>query len=286
MVDYGLAGKVAIVTGAASGIGKWTAKKFADEGAKVYLIDRDSKVQGVADRINELAGKGVAYSRICDVTNEAQVQEVYQSIAKYHNGIGIHVANAGIAHTKPIEQTTLEEYQKVMVVNAISPWITTKAWAELAKESGGRGIIMCSAIAFESLADRSAYGESKGATVPMVRSFALEKAYRNCQFNGVAPGRVWTEFVYNYLDKLFPEWRNNQAQKEARRAAVWNLGQSNGGIRGLAMPTEIADLILYLASNKSSAMNGEIVTIGGFVGMRPSPEPLTKEFQVPDVQDF
>ncbi len=198
-----LAGKVAVVTGAGSGIGRAIAHRFAREGAEVRVLDLDESVASVT--VQEIAAAGGrATSHQCDVASQSQVQQVFFALTQLSR-VHILVNNAGISHIGKLESTTEADFDRVFQVNVKGVYNCMYAAIGHMKSSGGGVILNMASIAGTSgLADRFAYSMSKGAVVAMTFSAAKDYVSLKIRCNCISPARVHTPFVDGYLKKNYP----------------------------------------------------------------------------------
>ena len=247
-------GKVAIITGGASGIGKATASLLAKEGAKVVITDIN-EVNGkkVAEEIGREGGKALFVKH--DVTSENDWSEVIEKTLAEFGKLDILVNNAGVIFAKKIEDTPLEEWRWLMSVNLDGVFLGTKYAIRAMKKSGGGSIINLSSLAglVGTIDDTSAYCASKGAVRLFTKAAALEcsKAGHNysIRVNSVHPGVVETPLSEPLL------------KDEALRKSI----EGRHPIGYLGKPIDIAYAILYLASDESKFATGsELVVDGGW----------------------
>jgi NAD(P)-dependent dehydrogenase (short-subunit alcohol dehydrogenase family) len=246
--------EIAVVTGAAMGIGRATCLLLAKEGAKVAVTDVMEKEGADVAREIERTG-GIAKFWRLDVTNEAEIQRVFGEVQKAFGNITILVNNAGIAGAnKPTHEITEEEWDQVMAVNVKGPFFCTKHIIPQMRKAGKGSIINLSSIyGLISSMDVPPYHASKGALRLMTKTDALFYAQDHIRVNSVHPGFIWTPMVENHLKKL----GNLEAGKEAL-VKLHPLGR-------LGNPEDIAYAILYLASDESSFVTGsELVVDGGY----------------------
>ncbi|MEX2465704.1 MAG: glucose 1-dehydrogenase [Gemmatimonadota bacterium] len=247
--------KVALVTGGAAGIGKATADILAREGAKVALVDiRDEDGQAVADDIQS-RGDTARYWHL-DVSDEAEVERVLADVVEAFGRLDVLVNNAGISGTdKPTDELSAEEWREVMDVNVMGVFFCTKHAIPRMRESGGGSIVNLSSIyGIVGAPDLPPYHASKGAVRLMAKTDALLYASEGIRVNSVHPGFVWTPMVEEHLSK------QDQDVEEGREAlaALHPLGR-------LGRPEEVAQCILFLASEESSFVTGaELVVDGGY----------------------
>lgn len=249
---FTLDGKIAAVTGGGSGIGRAVAKIFSKQGATVHIIDVSAdNAQQVADEIEAEGGKAFAYP--CDVSNQQQVNGVFQKIAI----INILVNNAGIAHIGNVENTTEEDFERIFRVNVKGVYNCLHAVVPLMKANGGGAIVNLSSIAaLIGIPDRFAYSMSKGAVHAMSLSVARDFLHANIRSNTVSPARVHTPFVDGFIAKNYPGKEQEMFEKLSKSQPIGRMGTVE----------EIANLILYLASDESSFITGNDYSIdGGFV---------------------
>lgn len=252
---FRLDGKAAIVTGAASGIGRAIANRFAQSGASVYVLDlNQSEAEAAAREIADAGGKADAYP--CDVSRSEQVQDIFQQIFARER-VHILVNNAGIAHIGNLEKTSADDFEKVFRVNVKGMYHCMLASVEQMKTSGGGVILnLASIAAWAGLADRFAYSMSKGAVVAMTYSVAKDYLAHNIRCNSISPARVHTPFVDGYLRKNYPGREQEMFEK---------LSQSQP-IGRMADPGEIASLALFLCSDEAAFITGTDYPIdGGFL---------------------
>jgi len=240
---FRLDGKVALITGAARGIGEATARVFAAAGAEVIVLDLNR------ERAEALAAElPHARALACDVTSEDQVGGAIGSLAR----LDILVNNAGIGLVGGIEQTSLEDFRRLFRVNVEGMFLVTRAALPLLLASRGSIINIGSVAGLIGVRQRFAYCATKGAVIAMTRQLAVDYP-KQLRVNCICPGTVDTPFVEDYLE------RHHKHEKEKVRAEL-NARQPMGR---LGRPEEIAYLALYLASEEAAFVTGSIFTIDG-----------------------
>jgi NAD(P)-dependent dehydrogenase (short-subunit alcohol dehydrogenase family) len=246
--------KVAIVTGGSLGIGKSTCILLAKEGAKVAVTDiLDREGQKVVDEIKSLGGTARFWH--LDVSKENEVQKVLAEINQTFGNISVLVNNAGISgSSKPTDELTEEEWDKVMAVNVKGVFFCTKYVIPYMRKAGSGSIINLSSIyGIVSSGDVPPYHASKGAVRIMTKTDAFLYAKDKIRVNSVHPGFIWTPMVENYL--------KSQGDIEAGRKYLDTLHP----IGHVGEPEDIAYGILYLASEESKFVTGsELVIDGGY----------------------
>jgi NAD(P)-dependent dehydrogenase (short-subunit alcohol dehydrogenase family) len=247
-------GKVAVVTGAALGIGRATSELLAREGASVAVTDvLPEEGREVARRIEEVGGTARFWH--LDVCDEDEIRDVLQKVVATFGGLDILVNNAGIAGTSaPTDQVTAADWERVMAVNVRGVFLCTKhAIPHLRRRGGGSIINLSSIYGLVGAKDNPPYHASKGAVRLMSKTDALLYAEERIRVNSVHPGFIWTPMVENYL-------RSVGDVQEGRRHLdrLHPLGH-------VGEPDDVAYGILYLASDESKFVTGsELVIDGGY----------------------
>ena len=237
-------GKVAVITGGASGIGLATARKLLSEGAKVVLVDWNEDVSEIAKTLNNDA-LGIR----CDVSSDTDVQKSVNDIMEKFGHIDFLVANAGIGGgPNKAHEVSVDEWNKVIGVNQTGIFLMNKyVISEMLKNGGGAIVNTSSMYGLVGTTMSFAYSASKGAINQMTRSLALTYARDNIRVNAVAPGYVDTS--------ILAEVPKDMKDAMANQLPVGRLGKD----------TEIANLICYLLSDDATFIIGAIVPIdGGF----------------------
>jgi len=244
-------GKVALVTGGASGIGFAAAKLFVEEGAMVVVADRDVATSTAA--VAEL-GQRASFHRL-DVTREDEWVAVTDAVARDFGRIDILVNNAGVVLFKNIESTTLEEWRDLMAVNLDGVFLGCKHAVRVMKDRGGGSIVNVSSVAgLIGSGNLAAYSASKGGVRLLTKSVALHCARKgyNIRCNSVHPSFAETPMLRSMIAAA-----RNPEKLAANFAAAAPLGR-------LAQPIEIARTILFLASDEAAFTTGaELVVDGG-----------------------
>ncbi|MBL0170437.1 MAG: SDR family oxidoreductase [Gemmatimonadaceae bacterium] len=247
-----LAGRVAAVTGAGSGIGRAIATEFVRAGARVHCLDRD--LEAVTAVAHALGPSATPYQ--CDVSDPGEVQGTFDGIHAT-SVVDILVNNAGVSHIGNIETTSLNDFERLFQVNVRGVYLCTRAVIGGMAERG-RGVIinMASVAASAGLADRFAYSMSKGAVVAMTYSIARDYVSRGVRCNCISPGRVHTPFVDGYLAKHYP---GREAEMFAKLAATQPIGR-------MGQPQEVASFARFLASDEAAFLTGTDYPMdGGFL---------------------
>ena len=248
-------GKIALVTGGGSGIGRATALTFAREGAAVVVTDlREESAAETAAMIAEAGGKARAMAQ--DVTDEAEWQAVFASLRANEGRLDILFNNAGVGNGGVmLAETTLDHWRHVNAANVEGVFLGTKYGIELMAESGGGSIVNVSSIYGKVGAVGSvAYNASKGAVCLLTKGAALEcgKAGNGVRVNSVHPGFIETGMTAE-------RFKDNAVRD-------WMIGRTPIGRSGV--PQDIANGVLYLASDESSFVTGaELVIDGGFTAI-------------------
>lgn len=249
---FELNGKIAVITGGGSGIGKATAKVFAKQGAEVHVVDLNK--DGCDETVKEIIESGgKAYTQVCDVSNQQLVKEVFDKIER----IDILVNSAGVSHIGNLENTTESDFDRIYKVNVKGVYNCLQAGVSIMKKNGRGTILNLASIAnIVGLQDRFAYSMSKGAVAAMTLSVARDYMNDGIRCNSISPARVHTPFVDDFIKK-------NYAGKEDEMFEKLSKSQPIGR---MAKPEEIAGLILYLCSDEASFITGNDYSIdGGFI---------------------
>lgn len=251
-----LEGKVALITGAGSGLGKAAALRLAEAGAKIAALGRTGDdLQEVVDAITAAGGEAIPVE--ADISVPEQMQAAVEKIEKQWNRLDIVFANAGINGVwAPIEDLTPEEWSKTLTVNLTGTFLTLKYAVGLLKKRGGSVIITSSVNGTRvfSNAGASAYSSSKAGQVAFAKMTALELAKHKIRVNVICPGWIKTEIDEN------TEKRNTEAAEEPVEFPEGSVPLTDGK-PGTA--EQVADLVLFLASDVSSHISGTEIWIDG-----------------------
>ena len=252
---FDLTGKVAVVTGGGSGIGRAIAERFAASGASVRIVDlaMDAAEQ-VAAGVTRAGGRASAHR--CDVSDQADTARCFTAILALE-AVDILVNNAGVAHVGTVENTAEEDFDRLYRVNVKGVYNCTHAVIGAMKERG-RGVIlnMASIAATSGVADRFAYSMTKGAVLAMTYSIARDYAKHGIRCVSISPARIHTPFVDGFLAKAYP---GREAEMFAKLSATQPIGR-------MGNPAEVADLALYLCSNEAGFATGTDYPLdGGFL---------------------
>jgi NAD(P)-dependent dehydrogenase (short-subunit alcohol dehydrogenase family) len=256
-----LQGKVALVTGAAMGIGAACATVMARQGAKVVLTDLDA-VRGEAGAAAIRAGGGEAIFLRQDVTDEARWPEVIAEAERAFGKLDVMVANAGIAIIAPIWEMTLADWRKQTSVNLDGVFLSAKYAIPAMRRAGGGSIIMLSSIAgLRGSAGLAGYSATKGAVRLFAKSVAMEVARDGIRVNSVHPGIIETA-IWEKMPAAAEGQKPNAPIDPHNMVETIPIGE-------LGQPTDIAEGVAFLASDASRHMTGsELVIDGGITAGR------------------
>lgn len=240
--------KVALVTGAARGIGLATAKRFLADGWRVALLDIDG--DNLARTYTALGTPGTTMTITCDVADAAGVADAVDAVAKKFGRLDALVNNAGIAIFKPILDVTYEDWSRVLAVNLTGPFLCTQAAVPLMRDTGGGGAIVniTSISGLRASTLRTAYGTSKAGLAHLTQQQAIELASVGIRVNAVAPGPVDTAMA-------------KAVHTPEIRAAYHDAVPLNR----YGLETELAEAIFFLCSDRASYITGQTLAVdGGF----------------------
>lgn len=255
MQKFSLAGKVAVITGGASGIGKSIARNFAAGGAHVHLLDINA--EAAAETVDQIGREGFpADYHPCDISVQERVVKTITEIQNRHP-IDILVNNAGIGFVGNVEQTSEADLDRIYRVNIKGIYNCLYACIPHMKENGGGVILnMASVVSWVGIPDRFAYSMSKGAVLTMTFSVAKDYLKHNIRCNSLSPARVHTPFVDSYLAENYPGREQEMYEQLAATQPIGRMGK----------PEEIADLARFLCSDEAAFITGSDYAIdGGFI---------------------
>jgi NAD(P)-dependent dehydrogenase (short-subunit alcohol dehydrogenase family) len=239
-------GKVAIVTGAASGVGRETARLLAERGAAVVAVDIEASVEALAgDAVLPLVG---------DASVAGTAERAVEAATSCFGRVDVLVNNAGYIVTKPIIDTTEEDLARVLDVNVKGTFLHSRAVIPTMQRQGGGAIVSTASISgVVGLPNQSAYCASKGAIVMLTKQLAVECAPARIRVNAVAPGAIDTQFLWRLLEPLDdPE-------------AVADTIRAEHPLERFASAEEVARSIVFLASDEASFITGTVLMVdGGF----------------------
>jgi rhamnulose-1-phosphate aldolase/alcohol dehydrogenase len=255
-----LAGRIALVTGAAGGIGAATARRLAVEGACVMLSDRDAEtLELTREQMSKEFGNDIVRAAVCDVTLEDEVQAAFDAAAVEFGGVDILVANAGLASSAPLEETTLELWRKNYDVLVEGTFLNARAAFPLMKLNGGGSIVIIgSKNALAATPNASAYASAKAATVHLARCLALEGAEFGIRVNVVNPdavirgSRIWDG-----------DWRKERAGTYGVDAGdeLEEFYRKRSMLKLNVLPQDVAEAVYFFASDASAKSTGNIINV-------------------------
>jgi NAD(P)-dependent dehydrogenase (short-subunit alcohol dehydrogenase family) len=249
-MDTGLNGKVALVTGAASGIGRATALAFAREGARVLVVDRDGGGAEETVAILRNAGGEAAMARV-DVAHEAEVVQMIEQATRLFGGVDVAFNNAGIEGPvgRTIADLTEAEFDRVIAVNLKGVWLCMKHEIPAMARRGGGAIVNCASIAgLVGFPGAAAYVASKHGIIGLTQTASLELARANIRVNAVCPGVIDTPMI----DRATGD-RADQRALYANAEPVGRLGRAD----------EIASAVVWLSSPAASFVTGVAMPVDG-----------------------
>ena len=239
--------KVAVVTGAARGIGLAISKKFLEEGYRIAILDNDQKTLSQTMKLffdtNNILGLE------CDVAEPDQVDQSVNRVVDHFGRIDVLVNNAGIAEFKPMLETTYEEWSRILAVNLNGPFICTQACTPfMLKNEGGSIVNIASISGLRASTLRIAYGTSKAALMHLTKQQAAELGNKGIRVNAIAPGPVDTAMA-----------------KKVHTADIRSDYHDVIPLNRYGLEEEIADAVWFLCSDSASYINGQIIAAdGGF----------------------
>jgi len=255
-----LAGKIALVTGGGGGIGQASAARLLAEGACVMLLDLNAdSAERARESLAQTYGRDVVRSAICDVTDEAQVADAFAACAREFGGLDILVANAGIASSAPIEETTVELWRKNYGVLAEGYFLAARAAFPLLKlQKGGSIIFIGSKNALAATPNASAYASAKAASLHLARCLALEGAPDGIRVNVVNPdavirgSRIWDG-----------DWRQERAGAYGIDAGeeLEEFYKNRSMLKRSVLPEDIGEAVYFFASEASGKSTGNILNV-------------------------
>jgi NAD(P)-dependent dehydrogenase (short-subunit alcohol dehydrogenase family) len=247
-MDQRLKQKIAIITGAGTGIGRACATVFASEGARVVLIGRrKNRLDEVAREIGDSAMVISA-----DLSKAAEGERVIGEVVERLGQVNVLLNNAGILHIGTAEQITEQQWDETFNTNVRGLWLLSRAALPIMRKAGGGSIInMASVLGINGARNRAAYAASKGAVVLLTKCMAIDHGRENIRVNAICPSFVETELTAAVISQA-PDPQSVRAE----RVAVHPIGR-------LGKPEDIAGLAVYLASDEAAWVTGATFPVDG-----------------------
>jgi len=251
-----LGGKIALVTGAARGIGRGIALRFAREGAKVGIVDLDeTQCQIVADEITATGGDAIALP--ADITNEADIDRIINALRSRFSIVNVLVNNAAVMPTGALHETSPADFDRCIAVNLRGAYLMSRAVIPGMLAAGGGSIIhMASVIGMLGLPGLAAYSATKGALIALARAMSTDYARSGIRVNAISPGTIDSPMLHDFLAaQTRPDYFRQQFD------AMHPIGR-------VGTIDEVASVFVFLASDESSFVTGANYTVDGGLSVK------------------
>jgi NAD(P)-dependent dehydrogenase (short-subunit alcohol dehydrogenase family) len=246
-----LKGKISVITGGGTGIGRAIALAFGREGAKVAVLGR---TQAALDAVvAELAGLGAqGLAVVCDVTAASQTLNAVQTVERAFGSVNVLVNNAGVLSVSTVESISEADWDRVISTNLKGPFLMSRAVLPAFRRAGRGSIVnIGSVLGLIAMKDRAGYCASKGGLTLLTKAMALDHAHENIRVNCICPAIVETELVSGLFNQT-------EQGRKARDARIGTLPLGRFGT-----PADVAELAVFLASEESSWMTGTAIPVDG-----------------------
>jgi NAD(P)-dependent dehydrogenase (short-subunit alcohol dehydrogenase family) len=256
-----LDGRVALVTGAASGLGRRSAELFAAEGAAVVLADiNEEGAHAAAQAIEASGGRGAAQR--LDVTSLPECEAAVAVAVDHFGRLDVLMTCAGVGDSAPIGELDAETFERVLRINTTGTFLCAKAAFPALGRQGGSIIAIGSVAGLIGAPGFSSYGASKAAVIHLMKILAMEGAKQQIRANAICPSWIWTPMVERAVERLMPGAPAELAQAYfARQSPLGRMGT----------PDDVARTALYLASDDGSFMTGQALVLDGGLTLGPRP---------------
>jgi NAD(P)-dependent dehydrogenase (short-subunit alcohol dehydrogenase family) len=246
-----LKGRVTLVTGGGTGIGRAIALGFAREGAKVAVLGRRKEaLERVVSEVRR--GQGEATAIVCDVTRSGSVCSAVEEVDKAFGRLDVLVNNAGMLSVTTVENISEEDWDRVIETNLKGPFLVSRAVLPAFRRAGGGAIVnIGSILGLLAMKNRAAYCASKGGLLQLTKAMALDHAHENIRVNCICPAIVETELVKDLFD-------SSEAGQKAKNARIATLPLGRFG-----KPEDVAELAVFLASDESAWITGTAIPVDG-----------------------
>jgi len=254
-----LAGRVALITGGAGGIGSACARRLLAEGACVVLVDRsEERLASMSEALSEAFSADVVRSRLCDVTDENEVESAFDFAAREYGGVDILIANAGIASSAPVTETSVKMWRENYAVLVDAYFMAARAAFPLMAAKGGSIVFIGSKNALAATPNAAAYSSAKAAAVHLARCLALEGAPQGIRVNVVNP-----DAVIRGSQIWGSSWREERARAYGVNAGaeLETFYKERSLLKREVLPEDIAEAVLFFASDLSAKSTGNILNV-------------------------
>jgi NAD(P)-dependent dehydrogenase (short-subunit alcohol dehydrogenase family) len=251
-----LEGKVSLVTGAGSGIGRGIALRFAEEGALIGVLDLEpASCERVTNEITQSGGRALALA--ADVSRADEVRSAVRALADMFGPPAVLAHNAAVMPTGTLAQTSEEDWDRVFDVNAKGAYLTSREIVPLMRRAGGGSIIlMASVTGVNGLPGLAAYSATKGALIALARAMAIDHARECIRVNSVSPGTIDSPMLHEFV--------NAQGDPEGTREAFDEMHP----VGRVGTIEEVANVFVFLASDQSSFVTGANYTVDGGLSVK------------------